>query len=218
MPTVGVILSGCGVHDGTEIHEAVLTLLALDQNGADVVCMAPNTDQRRTFDHLAQEDRDETRNVLVESARISRGEISDIADVDTNALDAVILPGGFGAALNLSSFAVEGTEASIDENVARVLREMHAAGKPIGAVCISPAVIALALGDHAPTLTIGHDAGTAGALESLGASHEKCDVENCVVDETNRIVTSPAYMLGPSIKHVAVGIDRTVARVLEMCA
>lgn len=217
MPTVGVILSGCGVHDGSEIHEAVLTLLALDRAGAEVICMAPNVDQRRTWNHLTGEETDETRNVLVESARIARGEIQDITDVPASSLDAVILPGGFGAALNLCSFAVEGPDASINEDVAAFLREMHASSKPIGAVCIAPAVLALALGRNAPSLTIGNDAGTAGALETLGASHQDCPVDDFVCDEKNKLVTSPAYMLGPNIRHVAAGIEKTVEKLLSMC-
>ena len=129
-----------------------------------------------------------------------------------------MLPGGFGAAVNLSNFATKGKDADVNPDVARLLREMHAAGKPIGAICIAPAVVAKVLGSHRPRLTIGNDGGVASALAACGASHEDCPVEGSVVDRENRIVTTPAYMLGPSIRHVAAGIRRCVADVLALVA
>ena len=214
---VGVVLSGCGFKDGAEIHESVLTLLALDRAGAEAVCFAPDIDQAQVIDHLTDEAMAEKRNVLRESARIARGAITDVADANADQLDALILPGGFGAALNLSNFAVKGPDATVDAGVARLVRAMHEAKKPIGAICIAPAVIARVLGkDGQPTLTIGNDAGTAEALEACGAHHEACPVESFVVDSDQRIVSTPAYMLGPTIKHVAEGIERCVNAVLEM--
>ena len=214
---VGVILSGCGFKDGAEIHESVLTLLALDRAGAEAVCFAPDIEQAQVVDHLSGEVVPETRNVLQESARIARGDIADVAGADATQLDALILPGGFGAALNLSDFAVKGADATVDEGVSRLVRAMHEARKPIGAICIAPAVIARVLGKAGqPTLTIGDDVGTAAALEACGASHEACPVESFVVDAEQRIVSTPAYMLGPTIKHVAEGIERCVNAVLEM--
>jgi enhancing lycopene biosynthesis protein 2 len=214
---VGVILSGCGFKDGAEIHESVLTLLALDRAGAEAVCFAPDIDQAQVIDHRTDEAMAEKRNVLRESARIARGAITDVADANADQLDALILPGGFGAALNLSDFAVKGPDATVDAGVARLVSAMHEAKKPIGAICIAPAVIARVLGkDGQPTLTIGNDAGTAEALEACGAHHEACPVESFVVDSEQRIVSTPAYMLGPTIKHVAEGIERCVSAVLEM--
>ena len=213
---VGVILSGAGFKDGAEIHESVLTLLALDRAGAEIHCFAPDVDQSLVVNHLTGEQTDETRNVLVESARIARGEIQDVKEADAANLDAVILPGGFGAALNLSDFAVKGAESTVNQDVAALLRSMHGAGKPIGAICIAPAVIAKALGDQAPTLTIGNDEGTAQAIEACGAKHETCPVDSFVIDTENRIVSTPAYMLGPTIKHVAAGIEKCVHEVLEL--
>ena len=214
---VGVILSGCGFQDGAEIHESVLTLLALDRAGAEAVCFAPDVPQAKVVDHLTGEETGESRNVLHESARIARGHIQDVAQADAESLDALILPGGFGAALNLSNFAVAGPDAEVNPDVATLIRAVHAAGKPIGAICIAPAVIAKVLGrDGAPTLTIGNDAGTAGALEACGASHETCPVDAFVVDLDARVVSTPAYMLGPGIKDVAAGIERCVAEVLEL--
>ncbi len=213
---VGVILSGCGYLDGTEVHESVLTLLFLDRAGAQVRCFAPDAAQQAVVDHRDGESVAESRNVLVESARIARGEVEPLSRARAEDLDAVIMPGGYGAAQNLSDFALRGAQARAEPDLARLLSQMHAAGKPIGAICIAPAVVAAALGASHPTLTIGSDAGTAAALEALGARHRVCGVEGHVVDAENRIVSTPAYMLGPGIRHVAAGIERLVADVLAM--
>jgi enhancing lycopene biosynthesis protein 2 len=215
---VGVILSGCGFQDGAEIHESVLSLLALDRAGAEVACFAPDVPQARVVNHLTGESVEESRNVLVESARIARGEIDDLANCRVETLDAFVLPGGFGAALNLCTFATEGAEASVHPEVARVIREAHAAGKPIGAICIAPGLIARVLGEAAPFLTIGNDAGTAEVIEACGAKHQACPVDDFVVDEANKIVSTPAYMLGPTIRHVAAGIEQCVTEVLRLAA
>lgn len=213
---VGVILSGCGFQDGAEIHESVLTLLALSRAGATAVCFAPDIDQAKVVDHLTGDEVAERRNVLRESARIARGEITDVAKADAGDLDALILPGGFGAAMNLCTFATEGAEASVDPGVARLVQAVHAQKKPIGAICIAPGLIAKVLGGNAPTLTIGTDAGTAAAVEACGARHQDCPVDDFVADAEQRIVTTPAYMLGPEIKDVAAGIERCVEAVLTM--
>lgn len=213
--TVGVILSGCGYLDGAEIQEAVCTLLALDRAGAKVRCYAPDV-AFDVVDHRTGKPTGEQRNALAEAARIARGAVEDVAKARADQLDAVVLPGGFGAAKVLSNFATAGAACKVRDDVARLLREVHAAGKPIGAICIAPAVIARALGEHGPTLTIGHDAGTAAALESMGCTHRDCDVTEFVVDQDNRIVSTPAYMLGPSVAHVSEGIDKCVDAVLAM--
>ncbi|MFV1959043.1 MAG: isoprenoid biosynthesis glyoxalase ElbB [Planctomycetota bacterium] len=213
---IGVVLSGCGFQDGAEVHESVLTLLALDRAGCEILCFAPDRPQARVVDHRTGEEVDESRNVLAESARIARGEIRDLGEARAQDLDAVILPGGYGAALNLSDFATKGAEATVDGDLAALLRALHAAGKPIGAICIAPGVVAAALGEAHPTLTIGNDEATAAQIEACGAVHEACPVDGVVVDEANRIVSTPAYMLGPSIRHVAAGIERCVAEVLRL--
>ena len=215
--TVGVILSGCGFQDGAEICEAVLTLLALDQAGATVRCFAPDIPQAGVTNHLTgKASPGEKRNVLVESARIARGKIEDLRRAHAKDLDAIVLPGGFGAASNLSTFATKGHDATVDPEVARILREMHAAKKPIGAICIAPAVVAKVLGASHPRLTVGDDRGTAGELEACGAVHEASPVEKCVVDRANRIVSTPAYMYDARLSGVALGIERCVAEVLAM--
>lgn len=213
---VGVLLSGCGVFDGAEIHEAVLTLLYLDRQGADIICMAPDIPQAQVINHLTQQPMDETRNVLVEAGRIARGDIKNLADVTAAEIDALILPGGFGAAKNLSEFAFKGPGGKVNDQVKRILDEMIKAGKPIGALCIAPATVGMALKEKSPTMTIGKEEGVIGALSALGVKHQLCNVSDIAVDEVNKIVTSPAYMLGPGIKDVAVGIEKLVIKVLEM--
>ncbi len=217
-PKIGVLLSGCGVFDGSEIHEAVLTLLALDKAGAEIVCMAPNMEQYHVINHLTQEEMPERRNVLVESARIARGEIKDLKDVSANDIDGLIIPGGFGAAKNLCDFAFKGPDATVHPEVLRLLKELIEANKPIGAICIAPALIAKALADKKPEVTIGNDPATAEAIESMGGVHYQCSVDSFHVDEKNKIVTTPAYMLGPTIKYVAEGIEKLVNKVLELAA
>lgn len=214
---IGVLLAGCGVYDGSEIHEAVLTLLALDRAGATAICMAPDKDQMHTVDHASGEDGEAPRNCLSEAARIARGEVQPLDKVHADDLDALIIPGGFGAAKNLCSFATEGADCSIDPEVDRLLGEILAAKKPLGAMCIAPAVVARHLkGKSGATLTIGTDADTAQALESLGAKHEDRPVDQISFDEAQKIVTTPAYMLAESISQAASGIDKLVAKVLEL--
>ncbi|MBI9085134.1 MAG: isoprenoid biosynthesis glyoxalase ElbB [Desulfobacterales bacterium] len=214
---IGVMLAGCGVFDGSEIHEAVLTLLAIAREGAEAVCMAPNVDQFHVLNHLTQEEMSGPRNVLVESARIARGEIEDLKDVSAKDLDALILPGGFGAAKNLSDFAIKGPDAKVQADVKRLLVEMNQAKKPIGAICIAPATLTRALADIAPEVTIGNDVGTAAAIETMGGKHRNCGVSEIWVDEANRLVSTPAYMLGEGIADVAEGIEKLVKKIMAMC-
>ena len=218
MARIGVLLSGCGVFDGAEIHESVLTMLALDRAGAEIICMAPNVEQHHVVNHLTQEEMAEKRNVLVESARIARGEIKDLKEVKGADLDGLILPGGFGAAKNLSDFAFKGADSTVQPEVKRILQEMSVANKPIGAICISPAPVAKALADKQPEVTIGNDQGTADAIETMGGEHKTCTVDMIHVDAGNNVVSTPAYMLGPGIKEVAVGIEKLVNKVVELAA
>jgi enhancing lycopene biosynthesis protein 2 len=214
---VGVVLAGCGFLDGAEIHEATCTLLSLDRRGAKLVAMAPDVEQMHVVDHLkGAPAAGEKRSVLVEAARIVRGQITDMAKVSASDLDALVFPGGFGAAKNLCSFAVEGRSMRVQPEVARLARELRAAGKPQGYVCIAPVIAAKLFGSEHPKLTIGNDRDTAAAVEGWGARHVDCKVEDVIVDERLEIVSTPAYMLGPWIAPVATGIDKLVAAVLEM--
>lgn len=212
---VAVVLAGCGYLDGAEIHEAVIALLALDRAGARVRCAAPDKPQHHVVDHLTGEPTGETRNVLREAARLARGKIAPLADIRAADFDALFLPGGFGAAKNLSTVAFDGPGATVDPEVARVLREFRAAGKPIGAVCIAPAVLVAALREG--EVTIGCDPGTAGAIAAMGGTHVACGVTELHVDRARKIVTAPAYMYGDErIANVAAGIEKAVAATLEL--
>ncbi len=216
MSRIGVLLSGCGVNDGSEIHEAVLTMLALDQAGAERFCLAPDMAQRDVVDHLAGKPVAESRNVLVEAARIARGEIRSLESVSASEIDGIILPGGFGAAKNLSDFAVAGINAEVNSGVEKLLLDLRAADKPIGAICIAPVVLARVFGHLGPEVTIGSDPAVARTLESFGARHIECPVDDIVVDERLRLVTTPAYMLGPGLKEIWLGIDKLVRRVVAL--
>jgi enhancing lycopene biosynthesis protein 2 len=213
---VGVLLSGCGFLDGAEIQEAVCTLLSLDRRKAKLVAMAPDVAQHHVVDHVAKQPAaGQGRSVLTESARIVRGQITDLAKVSAADLDALILPGGFGVAKNLCSFAVEGRQMRVLPAVEALVRAMRAAGKPMGFVCIAPVLAARVLGAEGVRLTIGDDAETAAAIESWGARHVACPVDQIVLDDRLKVVSTPAYMLGPWIADVAEGIDKLVAAVLE---
>lgn len=215
MKKVGVILSGSGVYDGSEIHEAVLTLLAIARNNAQAVCFAPDKSQSDVVNHLTGELMAESRNVLIESARIARGKVLPLAQASENDLDALIVPGGFGAAKNLSNFASQGSDCVVDSALKALVRQMHQAGKPLGFICIAPAMLP-AIFDFPLRLTIGTDVDTAEVLEEMGAEHVPCPVDDIVVDEENKVVTTPAYMLAEDIAQAASGIEKLVARVLVL--
>ena len=217
MKRVAVILSGCGVFDGSEIHESVLVLLALDRANARVTCAAPDVPQHHVIDHLTQKPvPDETRNVLAESARIARGHIVPLSQLNLNEVDALILPGGFGAAKNLCTFALADEKFEVNPEVARVCQAAQRAGKPIGFVCIAPAIAAKLFGAEQVDFTIGTDAATATALESAGGKHVSCNVFNAVVDRRLKIATTPAYMLAQRITEAEAGINKLVQAVLDL--
>lgn len=215
MKKIGVILSGAGVYDGSEIHEAVITLLAIARHGAQAVCFAPDKWQSDVVNHLTGETLAERRNVLIESARIARGNVQPLSQASANDLDALIVPGGFGAAKNLSNFASLGNECTVDSSLKTLALEMHEAGKPLGFMCIAPAMLPKIF-DFPLRLTIGTDIDTAEVLEEMGAGHVPCPVDDIVVDEENKVVTTPAYMLAEDIAQAASGIEKLVARVLVL--
>lgn len=215
MKKVGVVLSGCGVYDGSEIHEAVLTLLAIARSGAQAICFAPDKQQVDVINHLTGEPMQDARNVLIEAARIARGDIRPLAQAVSAELDALIVPGGFGAAKNLSNFASQGSECRVDSDLAALAVAMHQSGKPLGFMCIAPAMLPKIF-DFPLRLTIGTDIDTAEVLEDMGGEHVPCPVDDIVVDEDNKIVTTPAYMLAQDIAQAASGIDKLVARVLVL--
>lgn len=215
MKKIGVVLSGCGVYDGSEIHEAVLTLLAIARNDAQAICFAPDRQQTDVINHLTGETMADSRNVLIEAARITRGDVHPLAQAAASDLDALIVPGGFGAAKNLSNFASQGSECRVDSDLAALAVAMHQAGKPLGFMCIAPAMLPKIF-DFPLRVTIGTDIDTAEVLEDMGAEHVPCPVDDIVVDEDNKIVTTPAYMLAQDIAQAALGIEKLVSRVLAL--
>ncbi|APE31263.1 isoprenoid biosynthesis protein ElbB [Halomonas aestuarii] len=213
---VAVILSGCGVQDGSEIYETTLTLLRLDQLGLGYRCFAPDIAQHHVVDHrLGEVAEGETRNVLTESARLARGEISPLDELDADEFDAVILPGGFGVAKNLSDFASAGAGMQVIDALTEALAGFHAARKPIGLMCISPVLVPRLLGPGI-AVTVGSDPGVSGAISAMGGLHRSCGVEDIVLDFENRVVTTPAYMLATRISEAATGIFKLVDRIDEL--
>ena len=218
MKKVGLLLSGCGVNDGAEIHESVIAMLALDRAGVEMELMAPNIDQMHVVNHYTGQEMDEYRNVLVEASRIARGNIKDMAEISGNDIDALIIPGGFGVAKNLCDYAMAGPECSINPDVYRLISELQLLNKPIGAICIAPAMMAKIFGEQGASanMTIGFDEATSKDIESMGSVHVECKVSDMVVDEDNYLVSTPAYMEAKSIKEAADGIEKLVKQVLSM--
>ena len=214
MKKIAVVLSGCGVYDGAEIHEATLSLLAIANEGASYCIFAPNINQHHVINHLTGEELPETRNVLVESARIARGNISDLKNYNPDDFDALLLPGGFGAAKNLSSFAFEGPECTVNQEVENAVINTSKAQKPIGALCIAPAVIVKILNDA--KVTIGQDSGTANAIEMMGGTHVNTTHGEIVVDEKYKLITTPCYMLDANIVQIAKGAENVVKKIIEL--
>ena len=214
MKKIAVVLSGNGVFDGSEIHEATLTLFSIAKNGASYEIFAPNIDQHHVVNHITGEEMPEKRNVMIEAARIARGKINDLANFNASEFDALIFPGGFGAAKNLCTFAFEGSECKVNYDVEKSIRSMLEQKKPIGALCIAPVILAKIIGDV--ELTIGQDEGTATAVKKMGANHKNTTHGEVVIDEKYKIVTSPCYMLNANIAQIGEGANNIVNAILEM--
>ena len=212
--SIAVILSGCGHRDGSEIHEATLTLWAIHKNGAEYQCYAPDIKQHHTLSHINGREMDEERNVLIESARIARGEIIDLAEFNASNHHALIIPGGLGAAKNLSSYAFDGAECQVNQDVEKAILAMAEQKKPIGALCIAPAILAKVLGQV--ELTIGQDPATAANIEAMGAHHTSTMQAEITVDRERKVVTTPCYMLGARVDQIGEGADRLVQEVLGL--
>ncbi len=208
-----VVLAGCGVYDGAEIHEAVMTLYAIDSSGCSYQVFAPNIDQHHVINHTNGSEMNEKRNVLVESARIARGKILPLNEFKPSDFDALIFPGGFGVAKNLCSFAFEGAKCTVLPAVEKAIKETHSLKKPIGALCISPVLLAKVLSKG--TLTIGHDAGTAQAIETLGGKHMATQHGEVAIDPENLLFTTPCYMLDAKITDIANGAKAIVDAMLR---
>lgn len=214
MKKIAVVLAGCGVYDGAEIHEATLTMLAISRQGAQYQCFAPDVEQAHVVNHLTGEEMPEKRNVLVEAARIARGNIKPLSAYKAEDYDALVFPGGFGVAKNLCTFAFDGIKCKVNPDVEKAVRTTVVAEKPIGALCISPVLIAKILTEV--EVTIGNDKETSEAIENLGATHINTSHGEIVVDEKYKLVTTPCYMLDATIDQVAGGAENLVKKVLEL--
>lgn len=221
MTKAAVVLSGCGVYDGSEIHEAVSVLVHLSRLGAETSCFAPDGEQAHVINHLTgKPEAGQHRNMLVESARIARGHIRPLKELKAGDFDAVFFPGGFGAAKNLCTFATSGPDCEVNRQVERVLKDFHAAGKPIGMCCIAPVIAAKVFGKSAGgpgcSVTIGDDKSTASAIETMGSRNVSKEVTETNVDSANFLVTTPAYMYNAPVHEVFEGIGQMVDRTLAM--
>ncbi len=205
---VGVILGGSGHRDGSEIHESVLTMLSLENAGAEIVCLSLNQEQYQVVNHLTGERENQKRNLMTEAARIARGQIQDLRNIKPNDLDAIVFPGGFGCAFNWCDFAEKKSEMRVVPEITQLITSFHESKKPIGAICISPVIVAKVLGKEKIKLTIGNDRETASILENWGVQHTSCCVDETCVDEKNKIVSTPAYMLGEKISDIYPGINK----------
>ena len=214
MKKFAIVIAGSGVFDGAEIHEAVMTMLAVKKAGADYQMFAPDAMQHHVINHLTGEEMPEKRNVLVESARIARGNIKPLAEYDAKQYDALIFPGGFGVAKNLCTFAFDGPDCKVNPDVEKAVLTTHALKKPIGALCIAPALISRLLGDV--EVTIGDDAETAESIAKMGSKHIKTTHGEVVFDKKNNVFTTPCYMLDASIADIELGARNIVNAMLEV--
>ncbi len=213
-PKVAIILAGCGVYDGAEIHEAVMTMYAVIKNGGTMQIFAPDIEQHHVINHVSGEETGEKRNVMLEAARIARGNIKPLSELNMQDFDALMMPGGFGAAKNLSSFAFDGANCTVLPDLEKAIKDAVAQGKPIGALCISPAIVAKVL--QGVNVTIGQDKGTADALKNMGAKHTETGIGEVFVDEKYKVATTPCYMLDASIAEIADSAMNVTKAVFEM--
>lgn len=215
MKNIAIILSGCGVLDGSEIHESVLSMLAIEQYGAEWTCFAPNISQSIVVNHLDKSTKKESRNVLEESARIARGNIKDIKELNIEEFDGLIIPGGCGVIYNLSNYATQTKEFKIDPQVLNVCLEFAKHNKPAGYICIAPMLIPLIYQKQAKA-TLGNDKDAIADFCSNGGEHISCPVDDYVLDQDLKILSTPAYMLANNVQQANLGINRMIHRLLEL--
>ncbi|TVQ86631.1 MAG: isoprenoid biosynthesis protein ElbB [Bacteroidetes bacterium] len=216
MKKFAVVLSGCGVFDGAEIHEATLSMYAIKKQGAEYEIFAPDIDQHHVINHITGDEMNEKRNVMVEAARIARGNIKPLSEFNAADFDAILFPGGFGVAKNLCTFAFDGADCKVDADTEKAIKAMYKAGKPIGALCISPVVVAKILGNV--ELTIGQDKDTASAVEKMGAHHKQTNHGEVIIDAKNNVYTTPCYMLDANIVQIGEGAENIVRAILKTLA
>ncbi len=211
---IAVVLAGCGVYDGAEIHEAVLTLLAISKAGAEYQIFAPDIDQYHVVNHITGAEMPEKRNVLIEAARIARGNISPLSELDVHVFDAIVFPGGFGVAKNLCTFAINGVDFSINHEVEQVIKKAHLLGKPIGVMCIAPVLIPKIIGGV--EVTIGSDESTAMAIQKMNGKHTITTHEEVIVDYRHKVVSTPCYMLDARVDQIARGAENLIRELMRL--
>jgi enhancing lycopene biosynthesis protein 2 len=216
MKKIAVVLSGCGVFDGSEIHEAVLTLLAILKHNASYQCFAPDAEQLHVVNHLTGDVTEEKRNMLVEAARIARGDIKPLTQLSADEFDAIVFPGGFGAAKNLCDFALQGAQATLHPDVLNAAKAFANQHKPAGFICIAPAMIPLIYGPGVKG-TIGNDQATAEQVTQMGLNHVNCAVDDIVIDDEHVVISTPAYMLANTMLEASQGIEKLIAALIERC-
>jgi enhancing lycopene biosynthesis protein 2 len=216
MKKIAVVLAGNGFKDGTEVTEAVSTLIILSELRAEVTAFAPDL-QFQATDHITGRADENERSLLAEAARITRGQIQPLGELEESDFDGVVFPGGVGAALHLCSWAKEGSGCTVEISTEKIIRSFHSASKPIAAMCIAPALVSRVLGEHGVTVTIGNDAGTAAEIEKTGAQHENCPVDDYITDRMNKVISTPAYMYGDAKAHLVFkGIEGALREFYEM--
>lgn len=211
---IAVILSGCGVYDGAEIHESVLTMLAISRAGASYQIFAPDIEQFHVINHITGAEMPEKRNVMVEAARIARGNIKPLSQLDIHLFDAIVFPGGFGVAKNLCSFATEGIGFTINKEVEETIKKTHLLGKPIGVMCIAPVMMPKLV--YGSEVTIGDDELTVSAIEKMNGIHTKASHGEIVIDYKNKIISTPCYMLEATIDQIAEGCENLIKALIKM--
>lgn len=213
MKKFAVILAGCGVYDGAEIQEVVLTFLAIERIGASYQCFAPDIDQHHTINHFTGQPSGEHRNVLAEAARIARGNIIALHEFNAKEFDALIFPGGFGAAKNLCTWALEGDQCRVNPDVEKAVRSMFEAGKPIGAMCIAPVILAKLF--HGTNLTTGQDPASESFIVKMGNKYTSATHGEVVTDPVRKIFTTPCYMLEANLVQIQQGTENLVKAMME---
>ncbi len=222
----GILLSGCGVYDGAEIQEATMAMLAIKEAGHEYQCISLNKEQHHVINHLTGEEIDQRRNMMVESARIARGEVVEVKNISPADIDALVIPGGFGSAKNFSKWAFLGPEGEIDAEIKLLIVNMVNVGKPVCALCVSPVVVAKALEGSgiSANMTLGSDqesspydiAGFNGGIEAVGAKAEMKTIKEILVDETNKIVTAPCYMMDANILEIRNNVKQAIEATISL--
>ena len=214
MKKVAVILAGCGTRDGSEINETVTLLLALDQHNIEYQAFAPDENQYEVDNHVTGQCTMEKRNMMVEAARIVRGNILPITKFNANDYDALLFPGGTGTAKNIFTYAIDGIDFKVNKEVEKAIKDIHAQGKPIGAMCIAPLMVAKVLGNVNVTMGSGN-CRQAKELPMIGCKHTETTHGGVAIDKENKVYSTPCFMLDATLKDVYQGAWNLVEAMIK---